>query len=401
MAFLLRGAVAGVLLLVFSFLGAGPVQGQAFPRYPDARIRQLDYKNSGGEVGVSFFHYDRQGVLRRSIWTLADSTRFSQGIHRYDQQGREVQKYREFNDGLTSTENYVYDEVGRRSAETFTRSDGVSGRADYEFDEQGRVRVMHCRKHKGWLEGDINYHYEEGRLVGADISRDGQRAGVITYTYDGQGRLKDEHWDFNGRWSQTFGYIYEADPGVVYAQSSPLLEGDPGRLVVAETYDWCGQTGGPSAYTYTPDGRLAEKVFTRSDGLRTVTRYRHDGRGNLVAATRRHDDGTSTEFLFKYDAEDRLVAKTFRRSDGMEGSETYTYDLMGRLATAAYRNQDFWLTGDIAFQHDAWGRLRGGRFTGQDGPDAEITMTTDTRGNVTEVHWVFASGKTQTYRYTY
>ncbi len=386
---------------------AGVAGAQPHPTYPDVRLARLDYSNASGEEGATYFHYDRYGVLRVSFWTLLDGSRFSRGRHLYDDAGRQVRKLRAFSDSLTSVEEFSYDPGGLLIGEIFSRSDGKSGSARYEWDGQGRLLKMMARQHKGWLRADIEFHHGPGPgggpvMTDAIMTREGEPLGTITYTHAADGHLERAHWDFAGRWSQTFGYVWEPIPAVCHAAANPLQQQNTRYRVVHEDYDWNnGENGGPSTYRYGPDGRLLEKVFSRADGLTTTTTYQYGDRGDLMSSHRSYHDGRSADFTYRHDEQGRLVEKTFIRSDGARGRELYRYDPQGLLSTMEYENMDFWLNGTVSLDYDAGGRPTGGTFRGRDGYDAALTLNTDDRGNVTKIHWDFDFGKTQTYLFTY
>lgn len=373
---------------------------QIQPRPEGVRLASMGYHNSSGENGATTFFYDRLGRLSGEFWTLDGGSRWSDNLFLHDMQGRPIEKHRAFSDSLTSVETYLYDAAGRLSAETFERSDGRTGRADYEWSDDGRLLVARCDNWKGWLTARIEYRYLDGRLAGAALTRDGEEIGRIDYDY-AAGRRASETWDFGGRWSQTFIYEYEPAPACVYDASSPLMNRNPRFRVVAESYDFDGRSGGPSHYRYDRDGRLAEKIFERSDGLRTRTTYVYGERGDLISSHREYHDGATADFDYRYDAAGHLTGKTFRRSDGAEGSEAYGYDRFGRLATAEYRNMDFWLNGTITFEYDGRGRLCHGRFEATDVNSADLVIDCDVDRNVTRVRWDLDRGFTQTYEFGY
>jgi len=382
------------------------VQNGAFAQFlpiaTDVRVSRMGYVNSSGEKGVTVFHYRRDGVMNASTWMLEDLSRHSANYYVYDDAGRMAEKYREFSDGLTSSDTYEYDEEGRLLKESFLRSDGVGGYAEYSWNDEGMPVTAECNRFKGWFTGHISYEYENGRRVNARITRGGENIGNIDYNYDPAGHLLSETWDFNTQWSQTFSYTYEPVPGMVYSAASPVNMMNPAYRVIAEDYDYNAQGGGPSTYKYDKNGRLEKKIFERSDGLKTETKYVFNEKGNLVASHRVYQDGRSADFSYDYDAALRLTAKIFRLSTGQAGFERYSYDRLGRLYKAVYENMDLWLNGVITFEYDDWGHLESGRFVSADGgEDASLIFETDTYGNVLSIHWALDNGRTQTYTYIY
>lgn len=389
-----------VLLFVLGFQTAA--QAQFLPQYDDVRLARMGYTNTDGEDGLSIYHYRRDGVMGAGTWLLTDRSRYSANYYIYDEHGRMLEKYREFSDGLVSTQRFENDSAGRVTKESFERSDGVGGYADFTWDETGRLLTADCQKFRGWFNGFIRYQYESERLASAAITREDKPFGVIRYLYGQDGRLQSETWDLgDGRWSQTFSYHYEPTPARVFSASSPLLMMSPAYRVTGESYDFNSQGGGPSFYTYDGEGRLQKKVFERADGLRTETSYVFNDAGSLVSSHRAYHDGRTADFLYSYDNALRLTGKTFKQSTGEDGFEKYHYDRLGRLVGASYRNMDFWLNGELTFSYDTWGHIETGHFDGQDGYDAELEFKTDEHGNVLRMHWQFSNGMTQTYTFEY
>ena len=399
-----RPSVCAVSILCLGLLAIALVPeaaAQLLPQPDGFRVVRMPYTNTSGENGVSIFNYRRDGALDRGLWRLLDHSRHSANYYRVDESGHVVRKFREFSDGLISTETYETDAAGHRLCEVWSRSDGKHGRAVFTWDQAGRLVAADCDTFRGWLTAHIAYAYADGRLDTAEITRDGQVIGHIAYVYEPSGRLASETWDFGGRWRQTFSYEYEPIPERVFSAATPWQMANTRYRVAAEDYDYNGEGGGPSHYTYDDAGRLTRKVFERSDGLRTETTYVFDDRGNLVSSHRAYHDGRTADFTYTYDAALRLTGRSCERSDGETSAETYVYDDWGRLTGATYRNMDFWLNGDLTFTHDPWGRLVNGRFAGRDGFDAGLNFVCDDDDNVVAVHWMFDYGATQTYRFEY
>jgi antitoxin component YwqK of YwqJK toxin-antitoxin module len=177
------------------------------------RLHRLDYENSSGEVAVTTFYYDQDGIMRKADWETKDGVRYSKNIYRYDDRGRMISCYREFRNLLTSYEIYVYDDAGRKVHESFIRSDGVKGTADYVYDKKGRCERVICQHYKGWIDGDIVYRYpKKGPAHDAVIMKDDNEIGRIVFDYDKDGNLVKDTWTFNSGWQQIFTYHYETIP---------------------------------------------------------------------------------------------------------------------------------------------------------------------------------------------
>jgi hypothetical protein len=393
-----------VLLVACSAQLSEHPAGKAQTDRTEVRLVKLHYTNTGGEVGMTTYHYDRSGVQHQAVWELLDGSRSSLNWHTFDRQGHLVAKYREFSDGLTSLLRYEYDDGGHLIGEQFERSDGVTGTVHYELDADGKTVRADCRGRNGWFYGLITYQYDgSGRKTGGDIEQQGETVGNIRYTYNDHGDLDREVWDFPGVWSQMFIYEYRrvilpANP--VGTISNAFVSHSGAYRLIGEDYSYNGTQGGPSTYEY-DSGLLVKKVFTRSDGLRTETTYEYDPDGILLTSHRSYSNGLTAIFTYEFDGNRRLVRRGFERSDGLTGAEIYTFDWKGNLSTARYDNMDGWLTGDITFQMDDRCRLAQGTFHGENDFDADIMFESDPHGNIARIRWDFSFGAYQEYTFTW
>lgn len=170
----------------------------------------LNYTNSDGELAATRFTYNAKGLCDTAYYQNITGSRSSRNFHEFDKAGRMVRKYREYNDGETSTEWFTYGEDGHLAEERFENSKGVRGTTRYRYDPDGRLTGMACDAFKGWLKGEISFTFDEqGKRTAGRIRREGSVLGSIEYQYDRHGNLIREHWDFGGDWSQTFLHVYE------------------------------------------------------------------------------------------------------------------------------------------------------------------------------------------------
>lgn len=366
------------------------------------RPKYLCYTNSQGEKGTTTYLYDRLGLMYASVWRLDDGSRHSYNIYRYDTQGRMTEFYREFSDGVTLNEFYEYDKEGRRSKDYFFRSDGKSGSAEYVYDKSGRLSSLKCSGYKLWFSGELVYsHDKSGAPVAALIKMKGEPAGNVTLEYDKHGNLTKEVWDLNGEWSQNFNYEYENKEKNFFYLASPYLKNTESASVTKENYSYCNETGGPSYYYYSKEGRLDKKVFERSDGLKTETKFEYDKAGRLVKSYRMSSDSNSIEFAYEYDGRGNLIIRKYMKGKEMAGYESYVYDANDVLEKAVYKNMDSWLSGTIEFEKDLFDRVAKGHYKGFDGTTAEIIFSYDEKGRTKGMEWKFSDGKSQKYEFEY
>ncbi|MFC2115441.1 hypothetical protein ACFLTU_03150 [Bacteroidota bacterium] len=368
---------------------------------PDNKYRliKLHYDNSDGEEGVTHFYYNREGNNYMAIWQLADSSRSSLNYHSLDSAGRIIKKSRDFSDGIKSVQHFEYDRKGNLLSEDFSRSDSVTGLVNYIYTEDGKLQSADCRGLNGWFYGQIMYEWEDGKKVAANLMRDSVSIGNIVYEYEDM-RLIREHWDFDGKWSQTFAYEYQKAARQSYTSPNVFICESPWFRISSEYYEFNGKQGGPSLYTYDETGRLIEKEYIRSDGLRTLSTYQYDSTGLLDLSLRDYQDGRSTDFLYWYSVDRQLLVKTFMWSDSTSGSETYRYE-DGLLKRGEYVNVDGWLNGILDINCSSDGIVSSASFKGNDGFDAELNFAYDRNFNLTKIHWEFSSGDNQSYFFKY
>ena len=366
---------------------------------------KLHYENTNGEKGLTTFDYNDEGVLNKAIWELSDGSRASLNFYEHDKNGNLIKKYREFSDSLTSSQFYEYDDNGNLITEHFHRSDSISGITMYEYDNNGRLVKMNCQGLNGWFYGEINFVYDEGNIKQkAKIIQKGKSTGVILYSYDENEYLIKEHWDFSGKWSQTFVYEYERCKIISpkpYTSSNVFIINNPEYRIVRESYEYANKIGGPSYYTYNKEGKLLNKRFERSDGFSTETTYLYDYQKKLTKSYRKYSNGLCAVFTYKYNKLGKLTNRLFKRTDGVTGNESYEYDEDSRLIHANWENFDSWLTGTIKFTYNENGDLFEGYFQGTKGFNAKINFKYDNHRNLSKIYWDFSSGETQKYIFEY
>lgn len=366
------------------------------------RLTRLVYENTLGERASTQFYYDADGHCASGWWELADKSKHSTNTYQYNHLGLLVTAFREFSDNLSSFETYTYNARGNCTGERFCRSDRVRGSAAYHYDPQGRrVRAV-FRHHKGWLDGEAVYQYDQkGRVRSATLLTDTDTTGSIAYTYDPNGNLIREVWQFAQGWAQTFVYEYVPAACRLWSLPNPLLTNTCEFRVTREEFSFNDTLSGPSTYEYAPEGFLLRKTFSRSDGLKTVTTYEYDTQRRLKHAVRRGGDGGESEYTFEYDRTGNLLLRTQMSGGVVVSCESYQYDGNGRLQKEVLQNVDGWLTGVITFTSDARGRLQSGTYRGYGAIVANVDYVYDEHSCLREVRWTFSSGTEQRYRFEY
>ena len=372
--------------------------GEANPSY---RIAELQYSNSSGERGTTYFQYDHQDRLFKALWSLDDKSRYSINYYEYNSEGNLVSAFRDFSDGITSCESFYYDKSGNKISEHFYRSDSVSGSASYTYIDDQLIRAD-FKNYKGWLNGRLELHYNsKNQKETGLLYNDDQVICTISFEYDSTGNLVNENWDFNGNWSQIFKYVYVEKTRNIQYYSSPYLSGESNYIICKEQYTFNNDIGGPSFYYYNTEGKLERKEFIRSDSLVTNTYYNYDHDGRLVSSERIYPDSSTVYFFYSYDERNKLIKRDFYIDESLHGFESYLYNSDGELIKAYLKNSDDWLNGFINFKSNGYGKVNIGEFTGEDGFDATIIFVYNEENLVYEINWNFSFNKFQKYSFEY
>lgn len=376
-------------------------QAQPFDYKTDKYLlKRLHYQNSGGEKGVTTFIYDINNQLYKAVWELLDSSRYSINYYTINN-GNVVNVSREFSDKMTSEKTFNYNDNGQIINEYFHRSDSVEGTARYEYDTSKKVIKLIADKMNGWFSGELHFSYKNGHRDKAQILIKEKPVGTVHYKYSEDGNLLEEFWDFTGKWTQTFNYEYVKKNCKKWNSSNPLLNMPCFYLINKEDYNYNNETGGPSTFAYDKNGKLLEKIFTRSDGLKTKTNFEYDNGGRLTKSFRQYSDKSKGIFSYHYNSNDQIIEKSFEKPDGYKSYEIFAYDAHGNLRFARYDKMDGWLTGNIIFELDRYDRIKNGKFKADEGFEAQINFDYDKNDLVTKIHWIFSFGKTQTYTFGY
>lgn len=368
------------------------------------RLIRLDYSNSSGENGVTFYDYSEKGLCETAIWELENGQRYSINFQFYDQNNNMIKKVREYSDHKNTVQLYNYDENNRLISEEFFLRDTSKGVTTFEYDDQNKVVLIRCKNYNGWVNGTIKLEYnDKGQKIAGELTQKEEQAAVINYEYDDYGNLVKEVWDFNKEWQQEFNYIYEmeSDSGLINFTSPNPYVINPQKPIKREEYKYGDKISGPSFYKYDSNGKLIEKIYERSDGFKTNTFYIYSNNGILLRAFRRYSNGKNALFKFTYNENRRITKKDFFTNDHIYGSELYTYSLNNELEKAEFNNSDLWLSGIINFERIKNGTLLKATYKDKQGFDAEINITYNSQLLLQSVIWKFSNGDEQSYNYFY
>ena len=191
-------------------------------------------------------HYSWSGLLLQSETYDAEGQLYYTMYYTYDEAGRELSWDQVWPDGRTTGLRYTYNEAGQILATQDVRQDDLPGaRTEYVYDEQGRLSKSLSYDYKGDFCSTCYYTYDEqGYLIRTDTDNEegyGISEGYFLYTYDGNGRLIEKHWNTDSTYSTRGDHYYAYD--------------ELGRLVNYQRWSF-GSIDSDVTYTYSPEGYL-------------------------------------------------------------------------------------------------------------------------------------------------
>ncbi|MBQ7039955.1 MAG: RHS repeat protein, partial [Clostridia bacterium] len=317
---------------------------------------------------------------------------------------------RKTNTTANTTESYDYDYL----TNTITVTDIAGNMTKQCYDALGRyVKGEVYKPETGWLVTDTAEYDEFGRLaaVKKNCNEQGTVSDVVTYTYDGVGRILSETGkrgntifsitnysyalaqipDEEGTHNGTQVIVTQYDNSVPY--QTVKLYNNKG-LLVEETLP----NGSVQTYTYT-DQNLPEDIT--KDGVRQVSyqysfldrlwreydangkyiQYDYDKYGNVALIT---DKMGNTQNCI-YNSRGNLIYEFHSINDDVRSETGHTYDGVGNLiytatATNAISSEDATYT-DTAYTYDANNNLLSTLVSGQE-DSLSTTYTYDTAGRM-------------------
>ncbi|HYD80831.1 MAG TPA: hypothetical protein VEC06_13565, partial [Paucimonas sp.] len=341
--------------------------------------------------------YDVLGNLRQSYHHWGGRTLRTDYL--YDKLGRATQQQKRDNNNnvVTAQEQYAYDAFGRLIKQTDPRG----GITVTEYDRLGRVITVsdplnqkrrstydafnRVLTHTDALDRTTTYSYSadhssvtvtspEGISVTTESNLYGQTVKVTdgngkstTYAYDQEGRLTQATDAANN----TVTHAYAANKMTVTDASGVVTEHvydaagrtskvtvDPGGLKLVTTYDYDGK--GQQIRVTDPAGFVTETQFNLNGHVTAVsygtnnsvdrTTYYRDTQGNITQVTEGGDYLTRTT-QYQYDHLLRRVAEIVD-PNGLQLKTTYTYDAAGNMVARTDPEGRIWRYG-----YDANNRL--------------------------------------------
>ena len=343
------------------------------------RVTRLTYDGLDRVVAVSDA---RSGVVRLSydaVDRVTSATDARGNVTRYIYNG--------FGDLLgvsspdTGTTNFAYDTYGRRAS--VTRADG--SRTSYGYDNVGRLTSITaggqtqslaydtCANGKGMLcsvsdpTGSVSYAYTpEGWLASQSSALPSGGYALVSYAYDGMGRLASITYPDGHRAAYTYGYGRPTGLAVTGAATASVVSAAQ-YLPFGPATGWTNGNNSLRSNTFDLDGRLTG-ISTRytSTVLQSLT-YGYDA-NNLIARITNGVNASLTQ-SFGYDELSRLTSVT-----ATGANQAFAYDANGNrtshtangitdlYATAANSNRLLGLSGGTttSYGYDANGNIRSG-----------------------------------------
>lgn len=360
----------------------------------------------GGIVSsIVTYTYDEQGnQISKSIDSGADEVVEQITFYAYDEQGNRTSESYDYNaDGVadeTNTYTYTYDEQGNLTSEIDFGADPLINRINtYTYDEQSNlisesygdlaftnIGVEHDGNAHDIISQKYFYKYNSNYdEAGNEIEKKrylGETGKITYYAHDNNGNLYREININNGNIDQVITYTYD----------------EQGNLISESyDYDYNGVADRIDAYTYNEQGNLSTKnIDSDTDGVadETIT-YTYDEQDNLITESiDSNADGIADQIMtYAYDNRGNLISESIDFDTDRIANQitTYTYDERGDLTETSYdRNADGFVDLIDKYVFDKDGKLVSETRTDNnendiDDPDSEtITYTYDENGNLVQ-----------------
>lgn len=269
----------------------------------DGRTLRQTYTNNDGTKGTETFTYDADGHLLRTVWT--EQAKGSDTIYDYDSQGRLV--------GITGqgdwTTTFEYDAQGRKTriVKSTLSASSTSTRPTAGISiERENVDLFAAPPPGGWVTTSFNERDQpiESRVYGST----GTLISRLTRSYDAKGRVTESAYaieDAESLLAPSMREQFASDPQVYEEMESQFAKFlGPQRIFarVSYTYDSQGRVKeedlqvGPSDRTvtktsYNDHGDEAQEIQITSHGTQPDQKdvvnfsYQYDGSGNWTEKT--------------------------------------------------------------------------------------------------------------------
>jgi RHS repeat-associated protein len=330
----------------------------------DIPIVQYEYNALGQKISETDplgntvrYTYDAAGQVVRVRDAEGRETRWS-----YDELGRRITTVDALN--RTARQRYLQDDV-LAGIENQRREESTIG-----YDPANRITSIVTSRNRR-----TSYQYNSRDQVTRETTPGGT---VYSYTYDQVGRRATRAVSGGGQTLPTIHYAYDENDNTVRV-SRQMGSGTP-AIRLRRTFDsvnritsYQDSAGDTIQYTYTPAGKLATLTYrgrrvsySYDDANRLIevrdwdnrsTRYRYDGRGQLIRVdlpngtfrTITYDEASRVvaqrdltpqgavivEYRFEYDANGMLISRRVGPAPGgpLPGSAAMTYDNDNRMVS--------------------------------------------------------------------
>ncbi len=289
--------------------------------------------------------------------------------YEYDNRNRLIKIIQHNTDGIKNYTQYHYDAVGNKTkmftglnapinTATETGADADYTVTRYQYNHQNQMITM-----TDPLEQTTQNTYD---MVGNLIKQTDRNGNIITYQYNGQGKLLNKKVTKDGQTKQIT-YTYDKlgnrksmtdETGTTTYSYDDLnrlkTENAPNNITKEYTYD---AVSNRLAYTLKQNGTVKQNISYTYDTLNrqkqvkengtTKATYTYDTNGNRQTLT--YDNSNSTTYT--YNDANRLTNITNKKGTTKQTEYNYTYYLNGNQASKTDNN------GTTTYQYDGLGRL--------------------------------------------
>ncbi len=336
------------------------------------RLKTTETPFDGNTTTKTKHYYDNNGNKtkeKQQTNKIGEPETYNTTEYGYDNRNRLIKVIQHNTDGTKNYTQYHYDAVGNKTkmytglnapinTATETGADTDYTVTRYQYNHQNQMTTM-----TDPLEQTTQNTYD---MVGNLIKQTDRNGNIITYQYNGQGKLLNKKVTKDGQTKQIT-YTYDKlgnrksmtdETGTTtysYDDLSRLkTENAPNNITKEYTYD---AVSNRLAYTLKQNGTVKQNISYTYDTLNrqkqvkengtTKATYTYDTNGNRQTLT--YDNSNSTTYV--YNDANRLTNITNKKGTTKQTEYNYTYYLNGNQASKTDNN------GTTTYQYDGLGRL--------------------------------------------
>jgi hypothetical protein len=295
-----------LLLVVLSlniFLYSQPF-GEATENF---RITKLEYENSIGEKGCTYFKYDNNGILIKAFWVLDHKSRSSKNLYEYDDKNNLTEESWDFQGKWKQIFKYYYEK--KDINKNYYSNPLLANESKYRISKENYT-------FNNEIGGPSLYYYnEEGLLYKKVFIRSDSITTTTFYEYDPERKLITSKRNYSDGSVAVFNYVYDENSNLVF-----------------RSYNREDTLAGFESYFYNSEGDLIKAYIKNFDNWLTgITYYNLDETGRITGGEFKGENGFDAHISFNYNNEGLISEIIWEFTFGKFQKYTFEYELTDSL----------------------------------------------------------------------